>query len=565
VAAVALAIHAAPSAGNGSPVERREFGYTKSEQEFEVPAGVSKLTVTAYGARGGYVSGHPNEGGLAGMAKATISVHAGEKLYVEVGGQGGAPGSATCPERVEGDAHSACAFAVGGFNGGQIGSTALVAAGAQGGAGGGGASDVQTKQGIAGTRAGTPEVMSSRLIVAGGGGGMGGLPEPAGSAAPARGGFRQAFAFGGEGDGADGQGNGGAAALDGKGGKQGGASAGGEGGAAGEAEGETPVEHKDTSGGEGFVGEGGVPSASNTLVICEEPNKHCHFVKEAGGGGGGGGGGYYGGGGGGGGRVESEELFYKETAAGGGGGGGVGSSYAPGGESGVAASEVGPNGRLILEWTAETAQETGEREAREARERREREEKETTRQREEREAREAKEAKDREAREARETPKQREERAGKEAKEQVEKEAKGEPTGVEAIIGSEEPPFKVKLGCKGIGAVICKLTVKATVDEEVVNGKIVGVTAANAKGHRHRIHKTVVIGQATVTLSGGQTVAVPVLLNTAGKHLRRTHHTLPAVLEVIQTVGGRPHRTVARERVTIKPAKRAQKHREHLH
>lgn len=52
---------------------------------FQVPAGVCSISVTAFGAQGGSISG---VGGLGGEATATIAVTPGEVLQVRVGGQG---------------------------------------------------------------------------------------------------------------------------------------------------------------------------------------------------------------------------------------------------------------------------------------------------------------------------------------------------------------------------------------------------------------------------------------------------------------------------------------------
>jgi hypothetical protein len=93
-----------------------------SEQPFVVPAGVSKIEVTAIGGAGGSTVAGPGNSGA--KVTATLTVTPGQKLYVDFGGGG---------------------------------------AGANGGGNGGGASDVRSESGT----------LSSRLIVAGGGGGGG--------------------------------------------------------------------------------------------------------------------------------------------------------------------------------------------------------------------------------------------------------------------------------------------------------------------------------------------------------------------------------------------------------
>jgi Glycine rich protein len=98
-----------------------------------VPAGVSKVLVNATGAQGG-TSHSGSLGGLGGWVQASLSVTAGQTLYVFVGG-----------DTVVGARYN------GGGTGGSYG----------GGAGGGGATDIRT----------IFSDLKSRLIVAGGGGG----------------------------------------------------------------------------------------------------------------------------------------------------------------------------------------------------------------------------------------------------------------------------------------------------------------------------------------------------------------------------------------------------------
>lgn len=99
-------------------------GADGSVQHFTVPAGVSSVTIEAWGAQGGGAGG---SGGPGGHAKGTLPVAPGTVLAVRVGGQGG-------------------------FNGGGAGT-----------APGGGASDVRIGS----------DALGGRVIVAGGGGGAG--------------------------------------------------------------------------------------------------------------------------------------------------------------------------------------------------------------------------------------------------------------------------------------------------------------------------------------------------------------------------------------------------------
>jgi hypothetical protein len=98
-----------------------------------VPTGVSKVLVNATGAQGGGTPQSGGSGGLGGWVQASLSVTAGQTLYVFVGG-----------DTVVGAR----------YNGGGAG-------GSFGGGGGGGATDIRT----------ISSDLKSRLIIAGGGGG----------------------------------------------------------------------------------------------------------------------------------------------------------------------------------------------------------------------------------------------------------------------------------------------------------------------------------------------------------------------------------------------------------
>lgn len=110
------------------------FSFTGAQQTFTVPAGVTSITVDAYGAQGGSNSPSTNIN-YGGYVQATLAVIPGSTIYVYVGGQ---------PTGL-----------AGGFNGGGNGETA--------GKGGGGASDIR----IGGT------ALTDRIVVAGAGGGGG--------------------------------------------------------------------------------------------------------------------------------------------------------------------------------------------------------------------------------------------------------------------------------------------------------------------------------------------------------------------------------------------------------
>ncbi|UNN00289.1 glycine-rich protein [Rhodococcus opacus] len=113
------------------------FTFTGSAQSFTVPEGITNLSVTATGGRGG--NSEDILGGAAAVATGQLTVAAGDALYIQVGGNGG-----------DGNGQA-------GYNGGGAGGT--------GASGGGGAADVRT---------GTGE-LADRQIVAAGGGGAGDL------------------------------------------------------------------------------------------------------------------------------------------------------------------------------------------------------------------------------------------------------------------------------------------------------------------------------------------------------------------------------------------------------
>lgn len=246
----------------------KAFSYTGKRQSFIVPAGVTQLTVHAEGAvGGGYRKASPSEEdpGFGGRVYAVIPVTPGEKLYVYVGGQGGAP--------------------TGGFNGGGTGGNGNGCC-PTGGFGGGGASDVRAGGGT----------LKDRIIVAAGGGGAGeGDPYSDG--------------YGGDGGGRTGLSGGpGGSTSAGRGGNGGSQDKGGSGGAGGT--GSKPSD-EGGAGANGTRGRGGDGGAGSVNIS-----------SYAGVGGGGGGGGYYGGGGGGGGAAAR-----GSSAFGNGGGGGGGASF----------------------------------------------------------------------------------------------------------------------------------------------------------------------------------------------------------------------------------------------
>jgi hypothetical protein len=114
------------------------FDFTETIQSYTVPAGVSRINVSAQGAQGGSASA---VGGLGGIVSATMPVTAGETLFVFVGGGGGD----NHPARYQ-------APSVGGWNGGGTGNSS-------GGIGGGGGGATDIRRGTSVTNA----VLTSRV------------------------------------------------------------------------------------------------------------------------------------------------------------------------------------------------------------------------------------------------------------------------------------------------------------------------------------------------------------------------------------------------------------------
>jgi hypothetical protein len=276
------------AAGAQAQRNTHRFDYNGKEQPFVVPTGVTKLSVVAYGARGGgdiNPSNYDEVPGYGGRVSAVIPVQPGETLYVFVGG------------KADGE-H-------GGFNGGASGVGAW---------GGGGASDVREGG----------EALSDRILVAGGGGGAGGS------------GIYTYSGKGGNGGGSTGGsgGAGGSGPLEGQGATGGSQTAGGLGGAGGKGSKKTEGQ----PGSAGAVGSGGNGGTGGSGA---------GEGGFRGGAGGGGGGGYYGGGGGGGG---AGHRYGRAPGAGGGGGGG--SSYVESSAKNYKSTQGGwdHNGVVILSW-----------------------------------------------------------------------------------------------------------------------------------------------------------------------------------------------------------------------
>jgi hypothetical protein len=229
VSVIAGAISSVTITTGPQPTPSHTFLLTDNEQIYTVPPGTTEVHITAVGGFGGFDGGSP--GGASDTAQADLKVKPGQKLYVEVGGDG------TSETGLMGSAAGG-----GGWpDGGNGGPGALPAH--FGGAGGGGDSDVRTVS-LPDTCVACTKSLKSRVVVAGGGGGasrsasggaagQNGQPSIGGGAAGAAGlGFGGAGTAGGvdaanPGDG----GGGGGGGVDGGGG--GGVGAGGGGGTSG--------------------------------------------------------------------------------------------------------------------------------------------------------------------------------------------------------------------------------------------------------------------------------------------------------------------------------------------
>jgi len=297
------AILTALTCGTGSALALGEVGASANdpqetvtftgagEHAFTVPDGVTTLTATAVGGKGGdgYDAGTlGGSGGYGAVVSGDLAVAGGESLYAEVGGNG-----------ADGSVQPAASSAAGGGGGG----------------GGGGASDVRVLPSSSGLSRDT------RLIVAGGGGGGGGA-----SWSVTCGMFGSQTAIGGGGGAAGEPGNPGSnsstcATIPASGGEPGTGSSGGTGGADG-----SFIDHGQpgATGIPGAGGAGGAGDLSNTGQATGGSGGG-GGSGSAGGtgdpGGGGGGGGFYGGGGGGG----------ADGTEGAGGGGGGGANLVPSG------------------------------------------------------------------------------------------------------------------------------------------------------------------------------------------------------------------------------------------
>jgi hypothetical protein len=283
------------------------FEFTGAPVEWEVPAGVDEIEVTAFGAGGGHGFASASNGvdtdaatggtsGLGGSVIATVAVAPGEVLQVRVGGRGGDGGSGSA--------------GVAGFNGGgegghEIDSCVGVDLAISGG-GGGGSSDLRQE----------PFGDSERVVVAGGGGGGGSPYALAIVSSPT---LVEVT------DGGSGGGGGGIDGMSGIGAVPGGGATQTQPGVAGS-----------LSASDGVGPEGGSTSPTG---LCLDNDFASGKV------GGAGGGGWFGGGGGG--TTSSDSPVQRNAPGGSGGGGGSGFPADAEFQTGVRAG----NGRVVISYT----------------------------------------------------------------------------------------------------------------------------------------------------------------------------------------------------------------------
>ena len=121
----------------------------------------------------------------------------------------------------------------------------------------------------------------------------------------------------------------------------------------------------------------------------------------------------------------------------------------------------------------------------------------------------------------------------------------------------------VPVSCSGPQEATCKLGLRLTITEILRGHKLVGVTAKKKKLKR----KVVVVGSASVTLSGGHSRTMKISLNGTARKLLARRHKLKVRLRVTQTfahpagAAAIAPRTVSNQVLTFKkPRKRHKRH-----
>jgi hypothetical protein len=125
----------------------------------------------------------------------------------------------------------------------------------------------------------------------------------------------------------------------------------------------------------------------------------------------------------------------------------------------------------------------------------------------------------------------------------------------------------VPLSCEDPAGASCELSVQFSVTETIENGRVTAVSSRvrasgarfssrkrNGRGKR-AVHKTIVIGRVSATLTAGQHKTVTVKLNATGRKLLEQHHSLKIALTVTQAAGAGKPRTVDSSRLTLRGGK----------
>jgi hypothetical protein len=117
---------------------------------------------------------------------------------------------------------------------------------------------------------------------------------------------------------------------------------------------------------------------------------------------------------------------------------------------------------------------------------------------------------------------------------------------------------RVPVSCTGTTGSTCTLTLNLTVTEKFKGHRLIAVSARRQVGTHHKV---VVVGSRHLTLIAGQSQAVLVSLNRAGRQLLALRHHLATTLHVSQLIPGGRAVTVSTQTVMFK----TRHHRRHKH
>jgi hypothetical protein len=109
----------------------------------------------------------------------------------------------------------------------------------------------------------------------------------------------------------------------------------------------------------------------------------------------------------------------------------------------------------------------------------------------------------------------------------------------------------VRVTCTGPSGAGCRLVLKLTVTAFLKHGKLISVTA-RAKLDK----KIVVLGIASLSVNGGESRTVKILLNATGRKLLATRHNLNVRLRATQTLANGHATTILSQTLTFKRATR---------